>query len=116
MPNWSSKTEEELSLLIKDWLKNQNRSQADLSRNLDAHSTRMSAIIEVLKKTYEAGGIAKLAQKLCLVEARWSLNKPAISESQQSDDPFGQLDLLLEELREKSQISDNRSQESDSNK
>ena len=50
MESWTTKSEEDLTLLIKDWLKAQNRTQADLGKSLQSSSSRMPALIEVLKK------------------------------------------------------------------
>ena len=49
MARWSSQIEEELTLLLKDWLKQQGRTQADLKRSLKAESTRMPALMNILK-------------------------------------------------------------------
>ena len=104
MPKWTQKLEEELTLLIKDWLKCNNKTQIDLREHLKAHSSRMPALIESLKKDYALGGIPKVAQKLCQIEDDWRLqsqnNKGTLSEEKEKKDPFNQLDLLLEELRE----------------
>ncbi len=102
---WSQQTEEELSLLLKDWLKAQQRTQADLRKGLNADSTRMNSIIEVLKKEYIKGGFQKVLSCLCRIEETWANNKePQIKELEHQDkplvNPFDQLDLLLEEIRE----------------
>ena len=52
---WSNQVEEELILLVKDWLKAQQRTQAELRKVLNADSTRMPSIIEALKKEYIKG-------------------------------------------------------------
>ena len=49
MNPWSPDVEEELALVLKDWLKQQGRTQADLRRSLRATSTRMPALMEVLE-------------------------------------------------------------------
>ena len=64
MPQWSDEIEEELILLLKDWLKAQGRTQADLKKSLDAVSTRMPALLEVLKKEFMNGGLPKVAECL----------------------------------------------------
>ena len=69
---WSKQVEEELSLLLKDWLKAQQRTQADLRKVLNAESTRMPAIIEALKKEYKTGGLQQVASCLCKVEESWA--------------------------------------------
>jgi hypothetical protein len=100
--------EEELVVVLKDWLKHQGRTQADLRRSLKATSTRMPALIEVLEREHRMGGLPKLAARLCAIEADWE-RYPASGEGQTdllSDnneaDPFGQLDLLLQEIRDDS--------------
>ena len=42
MSNWSNEIEQELTILIKDWLKQTGKTQAELSQNLNATSTRLS--------------------------------------------------------------------------
>ena len=107
MPQWSTQIEEDLTLLLKDWLKAQGRTQADLRTSLQAVSTRMPALIDVLKKEYLKGGLPKIASLLCTIEANWRNNKETVQKTQEvvdlakpSIDPFDQLDLLLEEIRE----------------
>ncbi len=100
MEAWSTKTEEELTLLLKEWLKQQGKTQADLRRSLNAESARMSALLEVLKKEYLSGGIPKLANLLCKIEKYWSQNIIRKDEINTSIDTFGQLDLLLQTIRE----------------
>ena len=98
-------TEEELMLLLKDWLKAQERTQSDLSKSLEADSTRMPALLNALKKEYLKGGLPKVASRLCTIEESWSNNKQEDKEAETNTlknpiDPFDQLDLLLEEIRE----------------
>ncbi len=100
--------EEELVVVLKDWLKHQGRTQADLRRSLRATSTRMPALMEVLEREHRLGGLPRLAERLCAIEADWERN-PSMAEGQtdlksSSDDadPFGQLDLLLQEIRDDS--------------
>ncbi len=104
MSKWTQRLEEELTLLIKDWLKHNGKTQVDLRENLKANSSRMPAIIESLRKEFSLGGIPKIAQKLCEIENDWNMqtqnNKETLSEEKETNDPFNQLDLLLEELRE----------------
>tara|TARA_B100000029_G_scaffold279283_1_gene273538 strand:+ start:22 stop:357 length:336 start_codon:yes stop_codon:yes gene_type:complete len=107
MAKWSDQIENELTLLIKDWLKAQGRTQADLRKSLDAVSTRMPSLVDELKKEYLQGGLPKIASRLCNIEERWRSNQSLntykeVEENHQSKsiDPFGQLDLLLEEIRE----------------
>lgn len=100
--------EEELVAVLKDWLKQQGRTQADLRRSLRASSTRMPALLEVLEREHRQGGLPKLAARLCAIEADWGQSAAnGDSQSQGSStrddvDPFGQLDLLLREIRDDS--------------
>ena len=102
MSGWTSEFEADLTLLLKDWLKQQGRTQADLRRNLRAVSTRMPALLEVLEREHKLRGLAGLADRLCSVEAEWH-GQPANDSAggtTTEDDPFGQLDLLLQEIRD----------------
>ena len=102
MSGWTPEFEADLTLLLKDWLKQQGRTQADLRRNLRAVSTRMPALLEVLEREYNMRGLAGLADRLCSVEAEWH-GQPANDSAggaTAEDDPFGQLDLLLQEIRD----------------
>ena len=106
MTKWTQILEEELTLLIKDWLKHNGKTQVDLRDQLKSNSSRMPTLIESLRKEYSLGGMQKVAQKLCEIENDWSLqthkNKEILSGEKETSDPFNQLDLLLEELREDS--------------
>ena len=102
MSCWTPQFEADLTLLLKDWLKQQGRTQADLRRNLRAVSTRMPALLEVLEREHKLRGLAGLADRLCSVEAEWH-GQPANDSAgggTAEDDPFGQLDLLLQEIRD----------------
>ncbi len=100
MKRWTKEIENEISLLLKDWLKQQGKTQKDLKKSLNASSERMNALIEVLHNEYLSGGIPKVAARLCEIESNWSNLNQTISGKQSSLDPFSQLDLLLEELQE----------------
>ena len=50
MSRWSQELEDDLAALLKDWLKQQGRTQSDLRRSLRATSTRMPALMEVLER------------------------------------------------------------------
>ena len=102
MSAWTPEFEADLTLLLKDWLKQQGRTQADLRRNLRAVSTRMPALLEVLEREYKLHGLAGLADRLCSVEAEWhgQSSESRTSLASTDDDPFGQLDLLLQEIRD----------------
>ena len=105
MSKWSEQIEEELVLLLKDWLKAQGRTQSDLRKSLKAASTRMPAILEILKREYSKGGLPKVAECLCNIEKDWANNQQQKEERElitlnSPIDPFDQLDFLLEEIRE----------------
>lgn len=106
MTAWSQELEDDLGALLKDWIKSQGRTQADLRRSLRASSTRMPAILEVLQRDFSLGGMPRLAARLCAIEAEWATAQPEgtsgdlISAASDSADPFGQLDLLLQEIRD----------------
>ncbi len=105
MNHWSPEVEAELTAVLKDWLKQQGRTQADLRRSLRATSTRMPALLEALEHEYRLGGLHRLAAKLCSIETDWINNAPPHASSSTGDlttetDPFGQLDLLLREIRD----------------
>ncbi|CAE20633.1 conserved hypothetical [Prochlorococcus marinus str. MIT 9313] len=101
MSGWSGQVEDELTLLLKDWLKQQGRTQADLRRSLQAVSTRMPALLEVLEREHRLGGIPRVAARLCEIEAEWvGTNALSQSDNQKDADPFSQLDLLLQEIRD----------------
>ena len=101
MSPWSEHIEEELTGLIKDWLKHKGLTQADLRNSLQAVSTRMPALIDVLKKEYSLGGITQLASRLCEIEQACSnKNTTNQKEAEKSINPFGQLDMLLQEIRD----------------
>ncbi len=92
--------EEDLAGIIKDWLKQQGRTQADLGKSLQAVSSRMPALIEVLERDYQLGGLPKIASHLCSVENEWNNSLEGTPLPSINTDPFGQLDLLLEEIKE----------------
>ena len=100
MNQWTSQLEKELTLLIKDWLKQQNKSQKDLKNNLQGTSERMPALLEILKKDFSKGGLQNLVKRLCNVELSWSNNNQSPEKDTNHIDPFDQLDLLIEEIEE----------------
>ena len=102
MPGWTPEFETDLTLLLKDWLKQQGRTQADLRRSLRAVSTRMPALLEVLAREHRLHGLSGLATRLCQVEAEWhgAQTEGGREEGPGGADPFGQLDMLLQEIRE----------------
>tara|TARA_Y100001968_G_C19432918_1_gene758050 strand:+ start:328 stop:648 length:321 start_codon:yes stop_codon:yes gene_type:complete len=100
---WSSELEQELTLLLKEWLKHHGKAQIDLKTALNTNSSRMPVIIEELKKIYLKGEIRAIASKLCEIETNW-LNSTKTnnidSTNQERNDPLGQLDLLIEAINE----------------
>jgi len=100
MAAWTTDFEEELTYLLKDWLKQQGRTQADLRRSLRAVSTRMPALLDVLEREHRLHGLAGLANRLCHVEADWHGDGSASNAGDDPSDPFGQLDMLLQEIRQ----------------
>lgn len=100
MAAWTPDLEAELSQVLKDWLKQQGRTQADLRRSLKAVSTRMPALLEVLEREHRLNGLSGLLSRLCRVEAEWHGDADHSSEAAEPSDPFGQLDLLLQEIRQ----------------
>ncbi len=95
---WSKEIEEDLIVLIKDWLKQTGRTQSELCQNLKLPSSRLPTLIEFLKKDFLSGGIPKVASRLCEVEELW--------ENDKGDSP-GQLDLLDEICEDLSKINFN---------
>ena len=101
MSKWTAETNEEFGSFLKDWLKQQGKTQADLSKSLQATSTRMPALLEVLENDYRLGGLAKIADRLCQIEKEWENreNKSSPVDNQAGSDPLGQLDLILQEIQ-----------------
>ena len=95
--HWSTETEEDLIILIKDWLRQTGRKQSELCQSLNLPSARMPTLIDFLKKDFISGGMPKVANRLCEIEALWTKN-----EGQKSKEKIiksnisGQLDLLDE--------------------
>jgi hypothetical protein len=98
---------EELQLFLKDWLRHAGRTQADLRRALRASSIRMPVLLEALQATYSRGGLVELVGQLCGIEDAWHSEDQAggpVAWAETGADPLaaslGQLDLLLQEIRE----------------
>ena len=100
MSTWSKNFEEELTIILKDWLKHHGKTQADLKQSLQASSTRMPSLLEVLEREYRLGGLHRLLDLLCSIEASWISPSSHYSQNEVPVDPFGQLDLLLERIRD----------------
>ena len=98
MAAWTPEFEAELNHLLKDWLAEDE--QADLRRSLRAVSTRMPALLEVLEREHRLNGLCGLVGRLCRIEAEWQGDARTVNADQDQGDPFGQLDLLLQEIRQ----------------
>lgn len=93
MASLTSEQLEDLQTFLKDWLRHAGRTQSDLRRALRASSIRMPVLLEELNQLHDQQGLLGLAERLCGIEDQWL-----------RDDPMGQLDLLLEEIRQDRQI------------
>lgn len=106
MATLSPADREDLQAFLKDWLRHAGRTQADLRRALQAASIRMPVLLEVLERTVSQQGLAGLAEQLCRIEDRWQAEDQG-GEAERSgvdlDASLGQLDLLLQEIREDGQ-------------
>lgn len=101
----SSDQLEELQGFLKDWLRHQGRTQADLRRALRAESIRMPVLLETLQQLHAHGGPSALADRLCGIEELWQRDEGETGHGiEDGDDPLGQLDLLLEEIRQDRRI------------
>ena len=104
---WSKEIEEDLILLIKDWLRQTGRTQSELCQSLNLPSTRIPTLIDFLKKDFLSGGIPKIADRLCKIEALWSQDKEEVSKKKIKLDTSSQLDLLDEICEDLSKINFN---------
>ena len=98
---------EDLQTFLKDWLRHTGRTQADLRRALQAGSIRMPVLLEVLQRTYSSDGLPGLADRLCRVEELWQSEDCAGGPDDAGlpglEASLGQLDLLLQEIRQDQQ-------------
>lgn len=99
MATLSSEQLDELQTFLKEWLRHTGRTQADLRRALRASSIRMPVLLGELERIHGRGGLTALAERLCGIEELWQGEETGPEESASFDDPLGQLDLLLEEIR-----------------
>jgi hypothetical protein len=103
---------DDLQSFLKDWLRHSGRSQSDLRRALRTASIRMPVLLEELLRIQASEGLAGLAEKLCSIEAVWlqedqgEHHVPDLAGEALELDPLGQLDLLLEEIRQEHQSGD----------
>ena len=102
---WSKDIEEDLILLIKDWLKQTGRTQSELCQTLNLPSARMPTLIEALKKDFNSGGIPKIANRLCEVEELWTNGEEGKTKHSFELNYSGQLDLLDEICEDLSTIN-----------
>ncbi len=104
---WSKETEEDLIILIKDWLKQAGKTQSELCQSLNLPSARMPTLIASLKKDFNSGGIPKIANRLCEVEELWTNDKACKTKKSLELNSSGQLDLLDEICEDLSKINFN---------
>ncbi len=106
---WSKEIEEDLILLIKDWLRQTGRTQSELCQSLNLPSSRIPILIDFLKKDFHSGGIQKIAYRLCEVEDLWE--KGVVKKSEKKEKfklhDSEQLDLLDEICEDLSKINFN---------
>ena len=101
---------EDLQAFLKDWLRHTGRTQADLRRALHASSIRMPVLLGALQDTYSRDGLSGLAARLCGIEALWrdedGWQEPVGGGRAGEglggglEDSLGDLDLLLQEIRQ----------------
>tara|TARA_B100000965_G_scaffold10731_1_gene8327 strand:- start:446 stop:778 length:333 start_codon:yes stop_codon:yes gene_type:complete len=105
--NWSKEIEEDLILLIKDWLRQIGKTQSELCQSLNLPSSRMQPLIDYLKKDFISGGIPKIANRLCEIEELWTNNEGKPSKENIELKTSAQLDLLDEICEDLSKINFN---------
>ena len=105
--HWAKDIEEDLVLLIKDWLRQTGRTQSELCQSLNLPSSRMPTLIDSLKKDFSSGGIPKVANRLCEVEELWKNEEGGKGKKSLELNSSGQLDLLDEICEDLSKINFN---------
>ena len=105
---WSKDIEEDLVLLIKDWLRQTGRTQSELCQSLNLPSSRMPTLIDSLKKDFGSGGIPKVANRLCEIEELWKNEEGGKIKKSLELNSSGQLDLLDEICEDLSKINFNK--------
>ena len=105
--HWAKDIEEDLVLLIKDWLRQTGRTQSELCQSLNLPSSRMPTLIDSLKKDFSSGGIPKIANRLCEVEELWKNEEGGKINKSLKLNSSGQLDLLDEICEDLSKINFN---------
>ena len=104
---WSKEIEEDLILLIKDWLRQIGRTQSELCQSLNLPSSRVQTLIDFLKKDFISGGIPQIANRLCEIEDSWAKIDGQNSEKKIQFNKPSQLDLLDEICDDLSKINFN---------
>ncbi len=105
--HWAKDIEEDLILLIKDWLRQAGRTQSELCQSLNLPSSRMPTLIDSLKKDFSSGGIPKVANRLCEIEELWKNEEGGTIKKSLELNSSGQLDLLDEICEDLSKINFN---------
>ena len=105
MSSLSADQLDDLQSFLKDWLRHAGRTQADLRRALRASSIRMPVLIEELRQLHARQGLLGLAERLCGIEQLWQGEERSSLDDlgdgpDDLSDSLGQLDLLLEEIRQ----------------
>ena len=103
--NWSKDIEEDLILLIKDWLRQTGKTQSELCQSLNLPSSRMPTLVDQLKKHFFSGGIPEVANYLCEMEALWEKEESSSPNNKLGSDKTEQLDLLDEICEDLSKIN-----------
>ena len=107
---WSKDIEEDLILLIKDWLRQIGRTQSELCQSLNLSSARIPTLIDFLKQDFISGGIPQIANRLCEIEALWTEDQGRVSKKKNKielNNSGQQLDLLDEICDDLSKINFN---------
>ncbi|MFM7675959.1 MAG: hypothetical protein ACKO5F_10325 [Synechococcus sp.] len=104
MPPLSNDQREDLQSFLKDWLRHAGRNQADLRRALRAGSIRMPVLVEALETIHTSEGLTGLAERLCGIEEVWRQEDEGQEPEMPlappgAEDPLGELDRLLQEIR-----------------
>ena len=102
---WSTEIEDELILLIKDWLRQLGKTQSELCQSLNLPSARMPILIDFLKKDFISGGIPQVVSRLCEIEAFWIRNEKIDLNKKLELETSAQLDLLDEICEDLSKIN-----------
>ena len=105
--SWSKEVEEDLILLIKDWLRQTGRTQSELCQSLNLPSARIQTLIDFLKNDFISGGIPKIANRLCEIELLWTKDGGQKTKKNIELNTSAQLDLLDEICEDLSKINFN---------